>query len=251
MVFGLSLSAQQPTITLPQLEVVNSQEFLVDVKVSNFDSLIGMQYTIKWNPTNLQFLEILNPGLTGMSDDTFGTGPTNTPNGLLPVVWFDNSLQGVSVADETVIFTIKMKAIGGSMGEIIPLIFVDSPALAEIVNVAQDPIPFTVEEGTVTYMDDLVSSTDLGKKENLKLHHNYPNPFREFTYIQFELEETTPITLTINDLTGKEIYRKQEKRNGGFHQMKIDASLFPAAGEYIYSVQTTDNQLIGKLIIVK
>ena len=246
--FGLCAFAQDPTITLPKITVDESGEFEVDVKVSNFTDLITMQYTIRWDETKLQYLETTNMNLPFMNAGTFGDSSINVDIGLLPVAWVDQSLAGVSVDDETVIFTIRMKAMG-NVGDVIPLIYVNAPTVAEIVDVTQNPVTAIYEEGEIT-LEDLVSIEQL-EQTGLQVYKNYPNPFEDFTYLPIELKETTNFTLIITDLSGKEVFREQHTKSSGSHQLRIDGSIFPTSGEYFYKVLTTHNQLIGKLIFVK
>ena len=57
---GMSLQAQNPTITFPSITVDESEEFEIEVTVSNFDSLVGMQFTIQWDPAKMHLLEIID-----------------------------------------------------------------------------------------------------------------------------------------------------------------------------------------------
>ena len=248
---GLPLFAQQPTFTLPNTTINQGEEFEVSMKVSNFTNLITMQYTINWDPEMLQFIEVTSGTLPYMSlgpDGTFGDTTTNTDAGLLPVVWVDNTLTGVTVDNETVIFTFTMKALD-TMG-VATLSFIGTPTAIEIVDVTQNPVAGTYEDGEITVMGTS-SSAEVNKNNHLQSLKNFPNPFTDYTHIEFQLKETTNITLTITDLSGKEVYRKNQRMSAGTHQVKIDASTLPTSGEYLYKVQTTDNQLIKKLIFIK
>lgn len=248
---GLSLSAQQPTFSLSSINVDQGEEFEVSMKVTNFTNLITMQYTISWDPTMLEFVEVTSGNLPYINlgpDGTFGDTTLNTDLGLLPVVWVDNTLLGVTVDNETVIFTFTMKALDTT--GIAPLTFIGAPAAIEIVDVTQNPVPGTYEDGEIT-ISGMVNNVEVNKNDHLQSLKNFPNPFTDYTHIEFELKETTNITLTLTDLSGREVYRKTQRMSEGTHQVKIDASTLPVSGEYIYKVQTTDNQLIKKLIFVK
>ena len=245
---GLSLQAQDPTMTLPFITVDESEEFEIEMTVSNFTDLVTMQFTIEWDPTKMSLLEITDFNLTDLDASRFGDTTTNTDLGLLPVAWEDKDLSGTSVPDGTVIFKLKMKAMGNP-GDTIPLLFVSSPAEIEVVDNTLNAVPHMIENGQVIF-EDIVGIEQL-EKSTIQSLVNYPNPFTDFTTIEFELQETTNTTLIITDLAGKEIYRNTEKMNSGFHQKKIDSAIFPSSGEYIYYVQTNSNQLLEKMIFVK
>ena len=245
--FAVSLQAQ-PTLVLPEITVDESQAFDVNVSVSDFTDIVSMQFTIRWDETKVEYADVYNLDLSGLEKANFGTSPVVTDNGLLTLSWVDGTLNGVSLPDNHQLFTIRMKAIGEA-GDKIPLTFADTLAIVELVDINQTAVQVTLDEGLIT-LADLVDAEDL-ESEEVKLHSNFPNPFNEFTFLQFDIKETTETTLMITDISGKEIYRMTETYNTGFHKVRIDSSILPAPGEYIYTVQTADNQLIGKMIFVK
>lgn len=246
----MSLQAQ-PTFSLPTTTVDESGEFEIGLQVSNFTDLITMQYTLTWDVSKLQFIEITNMNLQDMDTGTFGDTTLNTDQGLLPVAWVNDNLAGVTVPDGTEIFRFKMKA-SGEVGDTIMMTFGNTPTAFEVVDVSQNPIPLdslVIEVGQIV-LADLVNIENV-ELENIQSLKNYPNPFKDFTTISFDLKETSNIRLLITDLTGKEIYKQSETRTSGSQEMRIDGSIFPVTGEYIYQLQTNNNQLIGKLIFVK
>ena len=178
----------------------------------------------------------------------FGIAPANLDEGRLPVSWEDKTLLGITVDDGTVVFKLRMQAMG-SPGDTIPLEFIGMPAAIEVVDNTLNAVPHAIENGQVIF-EDIVGIEPL-QQSKIQSLVNYPNPFTDFTTIEFELQETTNATLLITDLTGKEIYRITEKMTNGFHQKKIDSAIFPSSGEYIYYVQTKSNQLLEKMIFVK
>ncbi|MEZ4935192.1 MAG: hypothetical protein R2788_24040 [Saprospiraceae bacterium] len=48
-------------------------ETCVSVKVSQFNDIVSMQYTMKWDPAILTFKEVKNFGLPGLEEANFGT----------------------------------------------------------------------------------------------------------------------------------------------------------------------------------
>jgi len=245
--FSVSIQAQ-PTVNLPDVTVDETQAFDVDVTLSGFNDIVSMQFTIGWDETKIEYVDVYNLNLTGLENANFGTSPMVVDNGLLTISWVDGSLNGVTLPDNHQVFTIRMKATGNA-GDEVPLVFADTLAIVEFVDTSQTPVTVNLNEGVVTF-SDVVDAEDL-ENEQLRLHSNFPNPFNDFTFLQFDIKETTETTLTITDISGKEIYRMTETYNTGFHKVKIDSSILPVPGEYIYTLQSSDNQLIGKMIFVK
>lgn len=87
-----------------------------------------------------------------------------------------------------------------------------------------------------------VGNTDF---DQLTLHQNYPNPFRQSTTIRFTIEEPSQVKLEIYDTVGRRVRT--------LYDQKLDAGLYVetfdgrdlASGVYIYQL-TTDQQTVAK-----
>jgi hypothetical protein len=78
---------------------------------------------------------------------------------------------------------------------------------------------------------------------NFQLKQNYPNPFNPSTTIEFSLNTKSNITLTIFDLTGKEITKliNKEYLNSGNYKKIVDFSKFNlSSGIYFYELISVD-----------
>lgn len=79
---------------------------------------------------------------------------------------------------------------------------------------------------------------------------NYPNPFQNFTTIEYTLVEETPATLTITDVSGKIVAQpfanKQQDR--GTHKVEFQASNLPP-GLYFYTLQTGAQKVTKQMLI--
>ena len=81
---------------------------------------------------------------------------------------------------------------------------------------------------------------------------NRPNPFSDFTTIEFNLPKTNQISLTVSDATGKvvdQLLNNQEMQSGE-HQIDFDGSNLPD-GIYIINIQTNDDVISQKMILSK
>ena len=84
----------------------------VPVNVNNFDSVLGFQFSMNWDPTVLMYSSTGNYGLPGLAAGQFGTQGTN--NGVLTFAWIDNSTQGISLLDGSTIFEACFEVIGAA-----------------------------------------------------------------------------------------------------------------------------------------
>lgn len=86
----------------------------VDFKVTGFDDLNSMQFTINYNPAVLNYESIVIPGvLTNLSQANFGTAP-NLPEGTITLSWLYTTPQntGITILDSTTIFQICFRIVG-------------------------------------------------------------------------------------------------------------------------------------------
>lgn len=78
-------------------------EICMDVTVQDFTDILGMQYTIEYDPAVLQFESIANTNLTGL---TAGGNFGNPSPGKITVFWFDQAVSGVTLPDDTRIYSV-------------------------------------------------------------------------------------------------------------------------------------------------
>ena len=90
---------------------------------------------------------------------------------------------------------------------------------------------------------------------------NYPNPFNPETWIPYQLAEATDVTLTIYDITGREVRRLAlGHRPAGFYRSRGRAAHWDgrnqigekvATGLYFYTLTTGEFTATGKMLIQK
>ncbi|GAB5554991.1 MAG: hypothetical protein Sapg2KO_45820 [Saprospiraceae bacterium] len=132
------------TISLGDVSVQQGQQVCIPVTVTNFTDILGMQFNVDFDPTQLQFdNEVLsNPvALPGLASNAFG--PAN--NGSFTFLWVEPSVtNGATVPDGTVIFELCFTALVDDVTSTISL------SRDEITDSAQNQLPLTVETSTVT-----------------------------------------------------------------------------------------------------
>ncbi|MBP7462453.1 MAG: T9SS type A sorting domain-containing protein, partial [Candidatus Delongbacteria bacterium] len=94
------------------------------------------------------------------------------------------------------------------------------------------------------------SGSDPHSSHSLSLTH-YPNPFNRQTTIEYHLPEASPVTITLYDLTGKTHYRRHfPEQPAGIHQLDFTAPSL-SSGVYLISLQTRQQRLIRKMILLQ
>jgi hypothetical protein len=91
------------------------------------------------------------------------------------------------------------------------------------------------------------------------LLQNYPNPFNPSTNIKFALPENGFVTLTVYDITGREVTRLLNNQfyNVGIFTLSLDANKYKlASGVYLYRLNVNNNNKsvyseIKKMVLIK
>ncbi len=84
-----------------------------------------------------------------------------------------------------------------------------------------------------------------GVPASFYLMQNYPNPFNPLTTVEFQLAQSSYITLTVYDLLGREVVRLiDEKMQAGKYQVQFEAHSY-ASGMYFLRMMACDN---GKIL---
>jgi len=112
---GLTVRASQETVN-------PGQDVCVDISVSNFVDLEGLQYTLEWDPNVIRFDTLMLTGnLEDLNESSFSTA--NVDDGLLLLSWNDISAPvGVTLPNGTVIYQVCFETIG-SEGQSSPIDF--------------------------------------------------------------------------------------------------------------------------------
>ena len=95
----------------------------------------------------------------------------------------------------------------------------------------------------------LQNETNLPHKVNLD--QNYPNPFNPTTVISWRLAVSSPVNLSVYDITGQQVTTLvNENKPAGLYQIEFDASGL-AGGVYFYQLKVDNYVEIRKMILMK
>ncbi|MDX2360666.1 MAG: T9SS type A sorting domain-containing protein [Crocinitomicaceae bacterium] len=80
---------------------------------------------------------------------------------------------------------------------------------------------------------------------------NSPNPFNEFTIVNYEIPAAGDVTLKVFDLTGKQIVELNEgHKTAGAYSIQVNGNGL-AAGSYFYTLSVGSKQITKRMIITK
>lgn len=115
----------------------------------------------------------------------------------------------------------------------------------------------TLAFGTTPYKIDYVDTTNLPDiveseivPDKLSISQNFPNPFNPETTIIFGLPQQDHITLKVFDILGREVRTLlDEVKDEGTYRIRFN-SLGLASGIYIYRINSNNNSISRKMIIL-
>jgi hypothetical protein len=218
----------------------------VPVKVSNFNNISGYQFTMNWNPNDFEFVGIDNNALTG----NYGTN--QVLSGKITALWSTENANGQSIADGSIIFTLKLKVINQA-NVYSPVEINSAITAAEAYNSNLDQLTIVTTSANIA-INSSTSVADINK-ESYYLLQNSPNPFSENTNITFNLPENQKVSLVIYNLLGEEVYNFSGTYSKGTHSLnwngKNQYNKALSNGNYLLKMQAGDFIANRKLILIR
>lgn len=123
----------------------------VNFKVSDFTDIVGMQFSIRWDPTILSFssLENVTTGLRDFDAFALNTDAKWTNDGTIIVNWFDTGANPNTLPDGTTMFTINFDIVGGA-GSTTTITIGDEPRKIEIIDSGENNVGLQTSGGVFT-----------------------------------------------------------------------------------------------------
>jgi len=207
-------------------------EVAVPVYSENINAAEGFQFTIKYDNDVLSFNEIEALALKSLSNSNIGLSKAD--NGIITISW--NKVGQETISNEEPLFVLKFNANKATDLQN-ALTFNSSVVKKEAYN------------AELEVMGIELNYRNAGNE--FTLYQNTPNPFSEFTDINFFLPENTKGTLTINDLSGKVVMIKEGDFTKGLNTVRINKSELNVSGVMYYRLETEGNTATRKMILIK
>ncbi|MEL7122206.1 MAG: T9SS type A sorting domain-containing protein, partial [Bacteroidota bacterium] len=87
--------------------------------------------------------------------------------------------------------------------------------------------------------------------QQFEVYQNTPNPFIEQTQIAFTLPQTSEVTITFNDVTGKVLKVVNGQYGAGLNTLDIETAELRTTGIVYYTVETEDKVVTKKMVIIE
>lgn len=134
--------------------VVQGQQVCLNITTQNFNNIIGMQFSMQYNPAMLQLTSVSNFGLPGLSaGGSFGLplagGAGITAPGTITLTWTDTDWSGETLPNGTTLFTLCFNALANTSAASVA--FTLTPTTIEVINTGLQDVPFNSIPGTVYF----------------------------------------------------------------------------------------------------
>lgn len=216
-------------------KTVAGELYRVEFKSSDFENIIGYQFTLKFDNKNLRF-ESIEGGALNVDQANFGTNLTE--NGILTTSWNHKTAQ--SIGKDAVLFSVVFRALS-------------SESIGGLMAITGDVTSAEAYDSDLNIKDlSLSVRTDKGVVESgiFELYQNTPNPFDKETVIHFRLPETGAAKLSIYDIHGKVIRMYDVVGNKGMNSIKIDRSELNVSGVLYYQLDAQNHSATKQMILM-
>ena len=129
----------------------------LEVSTANFDSIVSVQFGLSYNPS---VLDLINIDLDNNPINLLQSNFSSPTPGELTFSWLTNNVvEGTTVPDNTILFSICFEAISGGGFES-PVVFgsMSTPITSEVTTVSNNNIPLLMEDGFVFVYQPNISS---------------------------------------------------------------------------------------------
>lgn len=210
-------------------DVVAGETFEVPVYAGSLESIEGMQFTFNMGQS-LQLVDV-KAGSMNVTEENFGW----LNNSILTSSW--NSAEGLNVTEDDVLFTLVLQA-GASV------------RLSEVISLNSNP---TVAEAYTTaseIMDLGLTFRGSDVRLDFELLQNEPNPFTNTTQIGYVIPQSGQVTLTLFDLTGKQLVSQTVTGVKGLNRIELSKDQINAQGMIYYQIQFQGYTATKKMLIL-
>jgi len=201
-----ALSDNSLIFVMPQIQAQQYDTITVPVTIADFVNISGLQFTIEWDPSVLQF--------AGTSEQllSFTYGNSFINSGKLAGLWSTEDLNGFSLPDGSTILELLF-VVNGQTGTYSPVQFNSSVTALEAYDDELGELNIFVTDGSV--QSGTITSEPIVTERDL-FFSCYPNPFNEYTLISFSLNSPQYVTIELYDVCGKKV----KDLSGNFHSGK-------------------------------
>ncbi|MEQ8704301.1 MAG: cohesin domain-containing protein [Phaeodactylibacter sp.] len=228
--------------------VIPDEEFTVEIKAQNFDSVVGCQFSVAWDTTLFRLKE--DSGVLSSELESFieNFNYSQADSGYLGFLWFDPGIQPVSLEDDATLFTIGFEVVEEE-STIDSIRFAAFPVMVEFANADEEELDVDFISGAIS-IEGISDLLDRQGRETV-LVSCAPNPFAKQTQISLDFKQRVDrATLRIINAQGEVVMQREQSFDQGLHMLDLDRKVFGQSGQYYLEIKSTDFIVTHKLIVL-
>ncbi len=213
------------------------EDMVVDFYLNSPTDLVAWQAGLRFDPAQLEFLEVLPSDLEGMNIGNFGL--TGAKDGKLRVLWYERNAETVPFRGYAPVFSLRFKA-NRDIRDMAGLFSLDDDVLfgaAYESNGSANSLKLEYEtEPSRLPLADILSVTTA------------PNPFRDELRLSVALKEAAYVDVTIYDALGRVVATWNEYTEPGEREIVFDKTSRWGTGVFTWQVKTNKQSQSGKVV---
>ncbi|MCW5920776.1 MAG: hypothetical protein KIS77_00385 [Saprospiraceae bacterium] len=215
------------------------ETFVAEFRADNLYDLLAYQFGMRFDPIQLELLEIETISGSPMNESNFGT--YNLAEGEIRAALALG--MPITLEDGTAVFRLRFKALAEGIKLSNVLHLTNDVLLGEAYKGDYTPGPVSLVYGAV------VTSTGEPHTGKLVLQQNRPNPFHGRTVIGFELPDACDAMLRVFDTNGRLVREHSASYPAGNHQVEFDFGT--ERGVLYYELTTPFGVLAKKMVLTR
>jgi len=201
----------------------------VEMKASEFTQVYGFQLSAKLNGLTLVNAE-------GRGIDLDNTNAAMLKNNIMTMSW--SSAKAETVANDSKVMILTFKASQSGM-------------LSEMIKLTSDVTSAEAYIGESMEVRGVSLEVRNGRDVKFNVSQNEPNPWKGETTIKYELPKAGPVTISIYDITGRDVLRYVSNGKVGQNAITLTKEqLKEATGVMIYKIESGDYTAQKKMIVI-
>lgn len=187
------------------------ETYRVDFKTNEFLNIFGYQFTLDFDETALELIDILPGELENLNENNFGLAMLD--EGIITSSW-DNTKNTLHNNGTTLFSLTFLATTNTTLSDLLKITSEYTPAEAYQAN---------QNDGDQTLAVNLNFTEGKGMEnhEKFMVYQNKPNPFKDETAIAWEMPEAGWVKLTITDFSGKVLKVITNDYPIGYNEVKL------------------------------
>ena len=227
----------------------DSASYTTEIKVANYNQIIGTQFTLRWDSTIFNFVDVADLGMEEISYDNH-FGRQDSGSGILRFAWFNESLVGIDLPDSTTLFSVEFEILDNTTEKETAIWFSDDPTLKEVADTSFGMVPAEFIDGFVRVLPSATVSSVRNNPEELNILALSPNPVKNNSaQLTFFLKKTDTLSMRLVSMNGQELQRNTQVFQAGKHKINLDINDDVPSGIYLLRLESESFFANEKLII--